>query len=754
MYKRRALAVLITLCCILSNIALPKVQADTIVQQTATINEMATGIKSLGMITGDEKGDLMLQSQLKRSQASQFIVNLLGKNQYVKDNKDSYATTSFSDVKATDWFAASVGFCEQLGIASGYSDGTFKPNGTLSEKEFLSMLIKTLGYTGSDEYTWSTVYQKAYELMLVVDSEYQTKTEDNKNFKRADVVQLMYTALNLKPKSEELTLIQQMVASELITYDKAISSKILKDTIMSNILEIKTLNEQKLKVLFNEKISTVKEENIKIYEAANKNNVLTASIMSQTDSELIIRTSQQVPKTKYAIEISKLQDAEGNIIPMATTNFTGYVATDIVSDLFMIKKIEQKDSDELNIYFTHPVNGNAVNPVFYEVLENGNKYTTASSADIAVKLLSNNEGINITLKGKQFTPEQEYSVRVSANLISAYGVYSVVQTDLPSFIAQKSSLQSEGFSVSQVSAVSGKTIQVDFSMEVDPLIAQDIYMYKLTDTNKKQIGITNSRMSGQSVMLTIDRSLDTTKTYDLMVYSMTDSTGQYTIKKQNTSFSGYWSQVDDFEVYDVIPMDTTTVLVTFSMPLNEKSATDLSNYLLVDSINTSSSQKPIKVLYSEKNPSEIKLFFANDKKMQTDREYTLKIMSKLMDYTGNYLSIQKNTSFDASNLQTITMQPVSATLISQDTIKIIFPREISLENVSTGNYSVEYYDNGTLLKKVPIAITYIDNISIILKFDQMVEGVDYTFRYKEIKDFAGEVYSDQQFNYVKVTKGK
>lgn len=731
---------------------MPIVQADTSVQQPATINEMAAALKSIGLISGDAKGDLMLESQLKRSQASQFIVNLLGKNQYVKDNKDSYTTTSFSDVKATDWFAASVGYCQQLGIASGYSDGTFKPNGTLSEKEFLSMLIKALGYTGSDEYTWSTVYQKAYELMLVVDSEYQIKTEDNKNFKRADVVKLMYTALNLKPKSEELTLIQKMVYSDIITYDKAKASKILKDTLVTNISEIKTLNEQRLKVLFNEKISTVNSENIKIYEATNKNNVLSAEITSQTDSELIIKTPKQTSKKKYVMEISKLQDAEKNTLPLVTANFTGYEATDVKSDLFMIKKIEQKDSDELNIYFTHPVNENALNPVFYEILENGNTFASANAADITINLLANNQGINITLKNKQFTPDQEYSVKVSSNLISAYGVYSAVQTELPSFIA-KSKTESQGFTVSQITAIGGKAIQVDFSMEVDPEIAQETYRYKLTDANNTKFEIVSSQMSGHSVILKIDKTLDTTKTYNLMVYAMEDASGQNKIKNQTISFSGYWYQ-EALEIYSVIATDTSSVVVTFSKPLNEKSATDVSNYLLIDSTKLSSTQKPIKVLYSDKNPCEVKLFFENSNKMLTDRQYILRVMSKLSDYSGSYLSQQKDMTFDAFGLTEITMQPVSATLISQDTIKILFPREISLENVSTNNYSIEYYDNGTLLKKIPIAITYIDNISIVLKFDQLVDGTDYTFRYKEIKDFSGEVYSDQQFSAVKVTKGK
>ena len=733
---------------------MPIVQADTPAQQTLSINEMAAGLKSIGLITGDAKGDLMLQSQLKRSQASQFIVNLLGKNQYVKDNKDSYTATSFSDIKAKDWFAASVGFCQQLGIANGYSDGTFKPNGTLSEKEFLSMLIKALGYTGSDEYTWSTVYQKAYELKLVVDSEYQTKTEDNKNFKRADVVKLMYTALNLKPKSEELTLIQKMVDSELITYEKAIASKILRDTTVANISGIKGLNEQKLKVLFNEKISTVKPENIKIYEAANKNNVLTAEITSQTDSELIIKTSKQTPKTKYVMEISKLQDAEKNTIPLATANFTGYVATDVESDLFMIKKVEQKDLDELNVYFTHPINENALNPAFYEVLENESVFASAGAADITVKLLANNEGINITLKGKQFKLEQEYSVRVSSSLISAYGVYALAQKELPSFIAKDKSTQGDEFVVGQVSAISGKTIQVEFSMEPDSERAKDIYQFKLTDSNNNQIQITNSQKSAKSVILTLSKTLDTTKTYTLLIYGMDDSSGQYTIKNQSTSFSGYWVQAEAFEVSSVTPIDTTSIVVTFSKQVDEKSATDVSNYILLDSKNNSNSQKPIKVLYSDKSPCEVKLFFGNDKKMQTDREYTLKVLSKLKDYTGIYLTAQKDTSFDASNLQTIDMQPVSAVLISQDTIKVIFPKEISLENVSTNTYSVEYYDNGTLLKKIPIGIVSIENSTIVLKFDQLVDGVDYTFRYKEIKDFAGNVYSDQTLSFVKVTKGK
>lgn len=756
MYKRRILALIIICCCFISSFAVNGVMAETTTQEHITENDMASRLSQLGMITGNEKGDFMLQSKLKRSEATQFLVNLIGKIKYVKDNKDTYSATSFNDVKKTDWFAPSVGYCERAGIITVNDTATFRPKDYVSEKEFLGMTLKALGYS-TEDFSWSTVFQKAYEVGLVSDSAYLTKTSDNSDFKRGNVVKVMYTALGLKPKSENMSLIQKMVNEDVITSEVASASKIYKDEVVSNILEIKPLNEQKIKIVFNEKISSINTGNIQINDTAS-GNTLDISSISQTDTVLTIKTSKQVAARKYSIEIKKLVDSEGNTISKVAGQFSGFTVVETVSDLFKVSKVEQKDGDEVNVYFTHPVNDNAANPPYYEIYENDSLFVSASPSDISVKVLPDNKGVTIALKNKGFKANEEYSIKVSPNLMSAYGVNFVEQTELDTFIA-KDIQQTTGFAIEQVTGLTRNTLQVDFTMDVDPNIAEQIPVYYVTDSNNKYIEVKAAQMvskPGKSVLITLNGALDSSKTYNLMVNLMSDAAHQYTINTKSYSFDGAVSGGVEFQMYTVMPVDTSSINVAFSKPLSDKSLSDLSNFTIQDPKNPAYKINPIKAVVSSEDSCTIRLFLPNDKKLQPNVVYTLKLASKVTDFTGYSLTGQSDFTFDSYNIVEASMSIEKAVKISYDTIKVVFSKEMAIDipNILTGNYSVDYYENGIPVRKVPIAITYIDNKIIVLKFDYLPDGIDSTFNCKQIKDIGGEVYSDPQKNTAKVTIAK
>ncbi len=754
MYKRKILALVIICCCLISLFVVPDVKAESLTEEKITESEAAFRLSKLGMITGNANGDFMLQSKLKRSEAAQFIVNLIGKNKYVKDNKDTYSSTIFKDVKKTDWFAASVGYCQQAGIVT--VNDTFNPSNPVTEKQFLAMVIQALGYRTPDDFSWATVYQKAYEIGLVSDSIYQVKTEDNKEYKRGNVVKIMYTALGLKPKAENMTLIQKMVKEDVFSYETAISSKVLKDEVISKIVEIKPLNEQRIKIIFNEKIGTINLEDIQINDSFGY--LLSVSSISQTGTEVILRTSKQVSARKYTVEIAKLTDYEGNTVSKLSGYFNGFSVVEVVSDLFKISKLEQKNSNEVNVYFTHPVNDNAVNSSYYEIYQNDTLFASASPSDTVIKLLPNNKGIAISLRGKSFIADQEYSIKVYPEAISAYGVNFVEQSELDTFIAKDIKQQSisTGFDIEQVTGLTRNTLKVDFTMNVDPKIAEQIYMYSVTDQHNKPIEVKAASMvsnPGNSVILTVNGSLEASKNYNLMVNFMSDVTQQYTINTKSYSFTGEVSGGVGFQVYSIVPVDTSSVYVSFSKPVSEKSIGDLSNFTIMDPKNPATKLNPIKAVVSAENLCDVRLFFPDDKKLLPDVTYTLRFTSKVTDITGYTLS-QTDYTFDTYNISDAIMSIEKAVKISKDTIKVVFSGELSMDkpNIDPGNYSVQFYENGVQIKKVPYAITYIDSKVIVLKFDYLPE--DCTFSYKQIKDIGGAIYSDLQKNTLKVTVAK
>ncbi len=55
------------------------------------------------------------------------------------------AVKRFADVKPGAWYESSVAWALSEGIVSGYPDGTFRPGATLTEAEFMTMLLRQAG---------------------------------------------------------------------------------------------------------------------------------------------------------------------------------------------------------------------------------------------------------------------------------------------------------------------------------------------------------------------------------------------------------------------------------------------------------------------------------------------------------------------------------------------------------------------------------------------------------------------------------
>lgn len=86
---------------------------------------------------------------LTRAEAAQVISRLiLGP---ITANKLKVTAALFSDVPANDPYAGYIAFCQEVGIISGYADGTFKPNSRLTGYAFFKLLLGVLGYDAQTE---------------------------------------------------------------------------------------------------------------------------------------------------------------------------------------------------------------------------------------------------------------------------------------------------------------------------------------------------------------------------------------------------------------------------------------------------------------------------------------------------------------------------------------------------------------------------------------------------------------------------
>lgn len=100
--------------------------------------ETPAPIKHFSYVGGTPEGKFLPSRELRRSEASVMIAKLMG----WKPNGSN--ETPFADASGT-WFSGAVNELTQKGYLSGYSDGKFQPERSITRAEFVTVLVRMLG---------------------------------------------------------------------------------------------------------------------------------------------------------------------------------------------------------------------------------------------------------------------------------------------------------------------------------------------------------------------------------------------------------------------------------------------------------------------------------------------------------------------------------------------------------------------------------------------------------------------------------
>ncbi|WP_246067656.1 S-layer homology domain-containing protein [Paenibacillus koleovorans] len=57
-------------------------------------------------------------------------------------------STSFSDVKGTDWYSSAIQTANAYGLIDGFNDGTFRPNDKITREQAMTIIAKAMKLTG------------------------------------------------------------------------------------------------------------------------------------------------------------------------------------------------------------------------------------------------------------------------------------------------------------------------------------------------------------------------------------------------------------------------------------------------------------------------------------------------------------------------------------------------------------------------------------------------------------------------------
>jgi hypothetical protein len=703
-------------------------------------NEKAIILNKLSILAGDGNG-YNLTGELTRGQAITFIVRMMGQESYVTANKAKYAVTPFSDVKKTDWFAPVVGYSAEQKIVNGFTDGKFYPNDNVSEKAFLKLLLGALGYKADVDFTWDEIYAFSAKIGLV-NGNYTTKTLDNLQYTREEVVNVLYTSLSLVNKQTNQKLIDLLDPKHTIIPELAPAPTPTPDALPTQVSKITVQNGKNITIQLNENIQSIDAANILVYEAGNKTNKLNASINSQASNTLILKTDQQKPNQNYILELANVKDTDGNVASLVSANFTGYVNPEVKSDFFKISKVETISKNIINVYFTQPVNSNVELPLFYEITKNGASYIKGSFSNLTVKVLSSKaNAITILLKNDLISSDALYAINISSEVNSIYNVrLNDGQGDSMNFAAN--STENKPFELVDLQPLDDKTIQVTFSDEVDPVTGVQLSNYTIANTNGTPGFISNVVISGEGdsngkvVKLQVASSLLVNNNYVLTIKNVADKTKQNIIAETKYPLTGQGLSVrQDLKLLNVTAEDKTTLSLYFDRKLDPTSAANIGNYMLTGAGFSGSISK---VYFNPAEPYKVKLFLPVSPGISAGVTYTLTVFSSMLDELGRSSMANATLTFPGSGTTTIDPLIYDARIIGKDIVRFNTNVEIlnSGTNLDVTNYMLEYKDGNNTVTKQASSVNIINGTTGIVSFDNLDMTKTYSLKFNTLTDYS------------------
>ena len=195
--KKRVISCLMAAALAFSSV--PAALAASAEAQTA-----AQSLYELGLFNGTGtdttgKPDFALDRSLTRSEAAAMLVRLLGGELRAKAGKWE---NRFTDVDKTGWAMPYIGYACDAGLVSGTSANTFSGDATVTAAQYLTLVLRALGYESGTDFQWNKAWELSDRIGLT-DGQFNESTQ---TFTRGDVAVISYNALHIPLKGQSTTL--------------------------------------------------------------------------------------------------------------------------------------------------------------------------------------------------------------------------------------------------------------------------------------------------------------------------------------------------------------------------------------------------------------------------------------------------------------------------------------------------------------------------------------------------------------------
>ncbi len=188
-------------------------------ESSVTYKEAVQWLSTLGVLNGEKNDDgtynLRPTDPITRAEFAKLVCFVL--NGGTEPSLAASGVTSFTDTKG-HWAASYIEFLVSLGYISGYGDGTFGPNDTITGQQAAKILLTVLGYNAQ------------YEGLVGPNWAFKTDALANTNGLYNKLVK--FTTSNLLKREEAAQIIWNATLAYVVSYDTAgtVGNKVVRST--------------------------------------------------------------------------------------------------------------------------------------------------------------------------------------------------------------------------------------------------------------------------------------------------------------------------------------------------------------------------------------------------------------------------------------------------------------------------------------------------------------------------------------------
>ena len=108
------------------------------VDENANYAEAVEYLNDIGIMRGDNKGNFNPDNPVTRAEMATIICNMLN------ESEDLAVSDNFTDVPTTHWANKYIAKASELGFISGYGNGKFGPEDTVTYAQAITMVVRAM----------------------------------------------------------------------------------------------------------------------------------------------------------------------------------------------------------------------------------------------------------------------------------------------------------------------------------------------------------------------------------------------------------------------------------------------------------------------------------------------------------------------------------------------------------------------------------------------------------------------------------